>query len=515
MTTNDTGRSGGLLPRFTGKRTLRKFTGILAVCLAASLVAGYGDDKSEKSARRRETMLKIAARETEKSASGDWEYKKGLAAFDNGDHEKAAKLFRAGAEKGNSNAMVMLSYCKEEGLGTEQDDSAANLWMLKAADKGNPIAQAVCGAELMSVSEKRGLRYLRQSADQGCVLGQYFLGMLSLQKENAEEAVKYLGGAAGHPLTEEKDLLDYVMASGPDELTGMFGLETSTTNAFVIISQYLLGSAYMDGKGVEQDLDEAKKWLEMAKRNGMQDAEELVDRIDVLLSVKKSMDARDGEEKYMEGIAAFESGAFEEAVTFFRAGAEKGDAEAQMMLAYCLEEGIGTEEDEEESVEWMKKAADTGNPIAQALYGMHLSSELGDTEACLVYLKKSVDQDCVLGKLLLGGMLLRNKDEAEKGFEMLLKIAKLPPSDETSVLDYMKDEEDRELFTGRDFSAANAIIAMAQCLVGSAYIQGEGVERDPAEGEKWIRKAAAGGFVTAAELLEMIDGMKDADEAED
>ena len=511
MTTNDTDRSGGLLPRFTGKRTLRKFTGILAVCLAASLVAGYGDDKSERSARRRETMLKIAARETEKSASGDREYKQGLAAFDRGDHGEAAKLFRAGAEKGNSNAMVMLSYCKEEGLGTEQDDSSSKLWMLKAADKGNPIALAICGAELMDISEKRGLRYLRQSADQGCVFGQYFLGMLYLQRENAEEAVKLLGGAAGHPLTDEKNVLDYVMANDPADLAGMFGLETSATNAFIIISQFLLGSAYMDGECVEQDLDEAKKWLEMAKRNGMQNAEELLDRIEVLLAVKKSMDARDGGEKYTEGIAAFENEEFEEAVTLFRAGAEKGDAEAQMMLAYCLEEGIGTEEDEEESAEWMKKAADTGNPIAQALYGMHLS-ELGETEACLVYLKKSVDQDCVLGKLLLGGTLLEDENEAEKGFEMLLKIAKLPPSDETSILDYMKDEEDRELFAGRDFSAANAIIAMAQCLVGSAYIQGEGVERNPAEGEQWIRKAAASGFVTAAELLDLIDGMKDDDE---
>ena len=513
MTTHDTGKSGGTVPQSTGKRNprIRMFTGVLAVCLVATLVAGYGDDKSERSARRQESMLRIAAHEKEKKAPGYQEYKQGVAAFEKEEFEEAAKLFRTGAEKGNSNAMVMLSYVLEEGKGTEKDDSASKLWMLKAADKGNAIAQAICGVELVEVSEKNGLRYLRQSANQGCVFGQYFLGTLYLNdKDKAEEAVMYLRRAAVQPLTSEKNVLDYVMENDPDDLAGMFGLDTGATNTFVIISQYLLGSTYMDGEAVGQDLDEAKKWLEMVKGNGMQIAEEMLDRIEALQAAKKFADAAEGMEKYEDGIAAFKDGEFEEAVKLFRAGAEKGSEEAMMMLSKCLDEGIGTEEDVEETVEWMKKAADKGNAIAQALYGMHLS-DLGETEESLVYLQKSADQDCVLGNLLLGGTLLKNKDEAEKGFEILLKVAKLPPSDETSVLDYMKDEEDLALL-GEDVSAANSIIAMAQCLVGSAYIRGEGVKRDFSEGEKWIRQAAAGGFVTAKELLEMIEDAKNVDE---
>ena len=50
----------------------------------------------------------------------------------------------------------------------------------------------------------------------------------------------------------------------------------------------------------------------------------------------------------------------EEAVEWYRKAAEQGHAEAQDELARCYDYGWGVGEDEEEAVEWYRKAAEQG-----------------------------------------------------------------------------------------------------------------------------------------------------------
>ena len=51
----------------------------------------------------------------------------------------------------------------------------------------------------------------------------------------------------------------------------------------------------------------------------------------------------------------------EEAVKWYRKGAELGDEMAKYELATCYHEGKGVEEDQEESAKWMLKAAENGS----------------------------------------------------------------------------------------------------------------------------------------------------------
>jgi len=230
----------------------------------------------------------------------------------------------------------------------------------------------------------------------------------------------------------------------------------------------------------------------------------------ILKTVKNEKKAP-GQAEFRKGIAAFEKKKFEEAVKFFRAGAEKGGVESQMMLSYCLEEGKGVENNEEESEMWLKKAADTGNPIAQAGYGMQLMDS-GKREEGVKYLKSSSEQGCMFGHLLLGIACL-DENEAEKGLELLLKVASLPPSDEKTVMDYMMDVEERALFEDKKISAMNGSIAVAQLAVGMAYLDRlGGVEPNPDEAKKWLRKAAASGLVPAKEMLEDLENMEKEDD---
>ena len=498
--------------RLGRKRSFRILTGIMALFLAAALVPGYAYDA--KNARKTSSSKK-------QSEAGREEYTKGMAAFEKKDYKEAARLFRAGAENGDTDAMVMLAYCLENAKGVKKDLNESKNWYKKAADAGNALAQAMYGIDRLEVSEKEGIAYLKKSADQDCVFGQYFLGVYFLQEGNPktriEEGVKYYKKAAAHSFTDTKNVLDCVKEDDEDDQAAIFGFppETTATNMCIALSQFILGSTYLQGKGVEQDFAEARKWLSLAKKNGIALADDLLKQLDLLEKKKapakgnaKSGGLEAEQKEFRDGIAAYDRKEFGEAVKLFRAGAEKGGAEAQMMLAYCLEYGIGIEKDEKEAEKWMKKAVDAGNAVAQAMYASHWLKD--NREEAVGYLERSAEQGCVSGQLALGALYLLKDDGASQaiGVAYVMKIAALPRTDEKSIEDYLMDEDDRSLFD-RDVSAANATIFLAQYLAGEICLRGGGsVKRDLDEAEKWFRKAADGGLIMAKEALEILEAWK-------
>ena len=71
------------------------------------------------------------------------------------------------------------------------------------------------------------------------------------------------------------------------------------------------------------------------------------------------------------------------------------------MLSFCLENGKGVEEDQDESMKWGKKAADTGLPLAQAMYGANLLE--GDSEKeGIAYLKNPPHRTALSGSTSSG-----------------------------------------------------------------------------------------------------------------
>lgn len=81
-----------------------------------------------------------------------------------------------------------------------------------------------------------------------------------------------------------------------------------------------------------------------------------------------------------DGIAAYEAGAFEEAVGLWRPLAEGGDPIAQTYLAFAYSEGQGLAEDDAEAVRWYLLAADQGNLYAAFRLGLHYNLGEGVTE---------------------------------------------------------------------------------------------------------------------------------------
>ena len=129
-------------------KTIRRLALVMiALSLAAAVFTGCG--KSEEGApTSNASVTKTEASasptlEQQKSAPGEQELRNGLAACDNNDYEAAAQFFRAAAEQGNSDAMLMLFFCYCEGLGVErQEEGLGDKYLKPAAEAGNEIAMA-------------------------------------------------------------------------------------------------------------------------------------------------------------------------------------------------------------------------------------------------------------------------------------------------------------------------------------------------------------------------------------
>lgn len=76
------------------------------------------------------------------------------------------------------------------------------------------------------------------------------------------------------------------------------------------------------------------------------------------------------------GLTAFESKNYDDAFTLLKPLAERGDAEAQCIIANMYHLGLGLEKDVLEAVKWYKKSAAQGYGVASNNLGTILT--IGD-----------------------------------------------------------------------------------------------------------------------------------------
>ena len=259
------------------KHSLRVFLGILALFMAGALLftackkSGEGEGGGSG----------------EKAVKGQAEFEKGLASLEKKEYEDAAKSFKEAAEKGNTEAMLAYAICLGAGKGGEENKEEAKKWAQKAVDAGDPMAMAVYGMGKMEDDKEEGLKYLKKSADQNCVFGQFLLGYSLSNGENEDDVKKgleYLKKAASQPLTDKKILMDYIEEAFPvDEMIGASGLDLdlkgdkkNISNVMIVMSQIGVGGFYAK----EGDYDEARKWIRKAGDNGFVQADEFLKKLD-------------------------------------------------------------------------------------------------------------------------------------------------------------------------------------------------------------------------------------------
>ena len=224
------------------------------------------------------------------------------------------------------------------------------------------------------------------------------------------------------------------------------------------------------------------------------------------------------EECYKKGIDCFESKKFEEAVSWFRGSAEKGNASAQCYLGYLYENGIGVEKSNIEAVKWYTKAAEQGDTLAQNNLGSMYREGKGvqkDVDEAARWFRVAAGQGHVLAQYNLAIMYQIGagvkQDEAEavrwyrEAANQGLPQAQYSLGNMYRTGNGLKEKDEREAVEWFK-KAAEQGLADAQHNLGYMYYNGCGVEKDVDEAVRWLNKAATQGHSGAKNALKMILG---------
>ena len=134
-----------------------------------------------------------------------------------------------------------------------------------------------------------------------------------------------------------------------DEAAMSFSLAVEDGNAEAM---YRLGKCFLDGTGVERNVEKAVLHFRKAEKAGY--------FIDPQTQYEVGQRFFNGEE-----IKTDET----EAARWYRKAAEQGHAKAQIALGKCYQDGKGVEQDRDKAVKWFRTAAEQGHAEAQFRLG--------------------------------------------------------------------------------------------------------------------------------------------------
>ncbi len=203
-------------------------------------------------ARRSLAAATIASTAVAASAA---DFEAGLAAYRQGDYERALAEWLPLAEQGEPSAQANVAVLYWRGLGVEQDHVLAARWFRHAAEQGSPIAQDGLGqmyfqGQGVERDEEKAAYWIRRAALQGDAPAQMRLGSLYAE-----------GSGVGWD---------------PEKAVRWWRRSADQQNAS---AQLRLGGAHENGFGVEVDLAQAAHYYELAARQGDEEGAQRLARL--------------------------------------------------------------------------------------------------------------------------------------------------------------------------------------------------------------------------------------------
>ncbi|MBR3572180.1 MAG: SEL1-like repeat protein [Bacteroidales bacterium] len=251
-----------------------------------------------------------------------------------------------------------------------------------------------------------------------------------------------------------------------------------------------LGNSYFYGQGVEKDIVEGNKWFIKAVEQGHRHA-----HFNLGLSYFR------GEGSPLD---------YSKAMQLFEKSAAKGDATAQVFIAYCLEE---LHAPTEEIVAAYRKAAKMGDTDAQCfLADSYCDGKNGMTEdrqeAYKWYYSAATlgneEAQFQVGLMYeYGEGVRKNMKEAAKWFRVSASKNHLSGLFSSGCCYYYGDgTKVNKKWAFQCFQkAAAAGHVGAKCMIGYHYFNGYAVEENEEEAVRWFKMAASGNYVPAIFML--------------
>ncbi len=167
---------------------------------------------------------------------------------------------------------------------------------------------------------------------------------------------------------------------------------------------------------------------------------------------------------YLEGMQAYQNGAYTTALEELQPLAEQGNATVQALLANMYLKGLGVPREPTRAQYWFHKAAAQGNPQAQVGLGLLCFQGIGGqpTEAVAWFRRAA----------------RRGHPEAYSNLGTLYAKGRGVEQDYSQAVQWYR-------------KAANTGIVQAQYNLGQLYAAGHGVARDPIRAYKWYQVAVS------------------------
>lgn len=234
-------------------------------------------------------------------------------AFQRGYYLTALELARPRAEKGDGAAQTLIAEIYANGLGVRRDLQEAAKWYKKAAEQGIPDAQLqfallLIEGTVVKPDPDRAFELMRKAAEAGRPLAQFNLAQMLTDQGRLNEAVQWYEKAAEAKL--------------PD-------------------AQYAMAQIYAEGVGGKpQNLEKARRWLELAAKNNFDTAQ--------LDFGTWLVEGRGGPVNFAEGFA------------WLKRAADAGNVAAWNRVAKLYRAGVGVDPDRVEAAAWYMRARQAG-----------------------------------------------------------------------------------------------------------------------------------------------------------
>ncbi len=533
-------------------------------------------------------------------------YNLGIQDYNQKKFFKAFNSFTKSAELGHSLAQYYLGLMYAEGKAVKQNLEEAKKWFQKSSAQGNN--DSIEALKKISLNVKKepvtseeqyefalgyykekiyseAFKWFKKSSDQGNNNSLYYLGMMYQKGEgidrNIEEAKNLyqkssLGGCVeaqialeelennlknnnitnnrqDNPKTQQvnKESIDLYNLGIQDYSQKMF---FKAFNSFKKsaelgnpLSQYYLGIMYAQGKAVEQDFEEAKRWFQKSFLNGCKEAQKALDKLAniVNLPVNEKKEPVTPEEQYKFASECYKAKKYDEALKLFRKSAEQGYYKASYAIGLMYKNGEGVRQDIEEAFKWFGKYVEKATDKEQYNFGMKYyngNPVKQNFKEAFKWFQKSAEQGNAKAQYNLGVMyedgdgveenieesMKWYKKAADQGDEDAKEALKELENKQNSVTNLKRGNTNIQQYTNKEsidlynlglqdynqkkfFKAFNSFIKSAelgyplsQYYLGIMYADGKAVKQNFEESKKWFQRSLLGGCKEAQKALDKL-----------
>ena len=416
------------------------------------------------------------------------------------------------AEEGNTQSQYDLGACYDVGSGIKRDIPEAVKWYKNAAANGNAEAQFrlahifSCSAEACSKPEcqkcpikidlKESLIWLTKAAEGGLLDAQLALGEYYAEygpNRNDEKAKEWLKLAANKGSEKGKELLELVSSPGRKSFSKelLASAEDGSSE-----DQFSIAFCYLKGEGVKKDPLEAKKWFIKAAENNSYIG-------DTKVRAQRKLAEMLGDYSDMRNE--------EESIQWYRKAAESGDISSQLKLAEILPRKNRSEKYEEDEVErWLIQAASRGSTEGLLKLGKYYLNQNDDRKKqALAILLKAAGLGQGEAAYLIGTLHQEGKGVI-KSHQEAIRWFKLARKNGYSKGDFEIAEDivnpPRPEYSENLLKKARSGDSISELDLGLAYYNGDGISSNPLEAEKWLLVSANKKNATAQRTLAELYG---------